>query len=572
MKIKLAKRSGFCMGVRNAVLKIVDEINRADGEILVYGSLIHNPQTIAALEKRGLKTIKSLDNIKDQQVVIRTHGIPKEEYDLIRQKALRAINLTCPRVARVQGLIKKYSRKGYFTLIIGDRDHAEVIGLQSYAESGYHVVQEEEDINDIPVSNQYLVISQTTIERDFFNRMVDIIGTRFPKVEVIDTICDSTRNRQDDVLCGIKENITKLIVVGGLNSANTNRLAKIGRDHGIPTFHVETDEDLSPDDFNDTDTVLVTAGASTPGWIINNVLERMFTIKFKKSNIIINTVKQVLEFIVRTNIFAAAASFFMTHMAQHYAGFNPELPLSAIAFLYIFSMISVNNYLDREFLKASHSYKFAIYERYGVFLFFLSIVSMIISLVIALQYGFLPLVILLVSYSIGLIYSTSLLRILLKRLNLPALRNVYYSKIATDLGWLVAIVLLPILHFMDNTLLFTAIAFYFFIIIVLRHILLDMIALQGDLILGRVTLPIWFGIKQTGWAATLFAGSILVFYMLVTAYSNPAYLLLSVNILYYIFLIMYTMRKKYLISLKYELLVDFNYVIMIALFLGIFFS
>ncbi len=555
------------MGVRNAVLRIVDEINSSEDEILVYGSLIHNPQTVSALEKRGLKTIHNLDDIENRQVVIRTHGIPGDEYELIRERALKTINLTCPRVARVQGLIKKYSKNGYYTIIIGDKDHAEVIGLQSYAESGFHIVQREEDVNTIPDADKYLVISQTTIEREFFDRMVDIIGVTFKNVEIIDTICDSTKNRQDDVLCGIDENITKLIVVGGLNSANTNRLAKIGRDNNIPTYHIETDKELSPDDFSENDTVLVTAGASTPGWIINNVLERMFSIKFKKSNVVINSLKLFLEFIVRTNIFSAFASFVMTHIAQRYAGFEPEINLSLLSFLYIFSMISVNNYFDREFLKASHSYKYEIYEKYGIFLFVLSLISMGVSIFLSAEYGWLPIAVLLVSYGIGLIYSTKILRTLFSMINLPAVKNVYHSKTATDLGWLVPIVLLPWLHFQEHALLFTTIGAFFFVLISLRHALLDMIALQGDLILGRVTLPIWMGIKPAGWVAVSFAAIVALFYSAITLFTDPVFLLLNVSIIYYIFQVIYTMRMKYLISLKHELLVDLNYVVLTGMYL-----
>ena len=182
MKIEMARHSGFCMGVRNAVLKIVDELNSSDENIFVYGPLIHNPQSIEVLRKRGLITINSLDEIKDKQVAIRTHGIPVSENREIRGKAARTINLTCSRVARVQSIIKKYSRDGYFTIIVGDKDHAEVIGLKSYAGSGVFVVSHKDDIGLIPLSEKYIVVSQTTHERAQFEDIVNAIKTSFSNI------------------------------------------------------------------------------------------------------------------------------------------------------------------------------------------------------------------------------------------------------------------------------------------------------------------------------------------------------------------------------------------------------
>lgn len=240
----MAKHSGFCMGVRNAILKIVDKLNTTDEEILVYGPLIHNPQTIDVLDKRGLKTIDNFDNITDKDVAIRTHGVPIEENRLLKSKARRTYNLTCSRVGKVQAIIKKYSRDGYHTVIIGDKNHAEVIGLMSYAKSGITVLENIDDIVNIPTGRKYLVVCQTTHERTLFEDIVSKIKNRYKNVVVIDTICDSTRLRQKDVNDAIAKGIDTLVVVGGKNSANTTRLAKIGMDNEVKTLHIETEEEL----------------------------------------------------------------------------------------------------------------------------------------------------------------------------------------------------------------------------------------------------------------------------------------------------------------------------------------
>ena len=282
VKIELSRYSGFCMGVRDAVLKIVRELNKTHDKILVYGSLIHNPQTVEILGQRGLSTIRTLDDIDGKLVAIRTHGVPVELLREIRSRSRRYINLTCPRVSRVQGLIKGHSAKGYFTIIIGDADHAEVMGLKSYATSGVMVIQGADAISSIPPAPRYIVVSQTTQDIGKFNDVADALRKRFPDIKIFNTICDSTCNRQNDILAGIEKGIDALVVVGGKESANTLRLAGMGREHKLKTFHIETEAELGEGDFSQVDHVLVTAGASTPGWIINNVMERLHEIERKK--------------------------------------------------------------------------------------------------------------------------------------------------------------------------------------------------------------------------------------------------------------------------------------------------
>ena len=295
MKIEVAKNSGFCMGVRNAILRITDDINKSNEDIYMYGPLIHNPQTLEVLDKRGLKIIKNLDNIKDKQVAVRTHGIPYDENLKIKKDSSRMINLTCPRVAKVQGIIKKHSNLGYYTIIIGDADHAEVVGLKSYALSGLHIISQIHDIKLLPKAKKYILVSQTTIDRSFFDLIVKNLTAKIKNITIFDTICGSTRNRQLDVLNAVKKGIDTLVVVGGQNSANTARLAQIGMENNIKTFHIETQDELNENDFKESKYVLITAGASTPGWIINNVLEKLSDIKFKNSGFFVNKIKLFLN-------------------------------------------------------------------------------------------------------------------------------------------------------------------------------------------------------------------------------------------------------------------------------------
>ncbi|HPS85406.1 MAG TPA: 4-hydroxy-3-methylbut-2-enyl diphosphate reductase [Spirochaetota bacterium] len=573
MKIEMAKHSGFCMGVRKAILRIVDELNSSEEKIYMYGPLIHNPQTIEVLKNRGLITINSLDDLNNRQIAIRTHGIPIDENKRIRANALRTINLTCSRVARVQSIIKKYSGAGYYTIIIGDKDHAEVTGLKSYACAGVHVVSNVNDIKGIAEAEKYIIVSQTTHERNQFDQLVSEISKKFKNVYVIDTICDSTRLRQDDVKNGIIKGIDTLVVVGGKNSANTSRLLKIGIDNGIKSFHIETDAELKKEDFKDSKYVLVTAGASTPGWIINNVLERLYIIKNESSNFLVKSVKHYIELLIRSNIVSSAASMFMVLLAQLYAGISFDIQYGIIAALYIFVMYSVNNYLDRSFLIKSNSYKYKIYDKYGSYLLFSSIISFIASLYIAMSISLSLTLLLLVPYIFGLIYSTPVIKNIVKGINFNLLKKIYNTKIVTGLGWLVAVIIIPYHGNSVSWQIYLSAGLFFFMFVFIRHLIIDFVAFQGDLILGRDTLPTWLGVKNviTLSYVTILLSS-LVFIIVSITSGMSLFLLLLICIIYYVLLLKKIQKTDYLISLRYEFIVDLNYLIMAILYFVIRFS
>lgn len=556
------------MGVRNAILKIVDELNQSQENILVYGPLIHNPQSVEVLKKRGLITINSLNEIRGKQVAIRTHGIPVEESRQIRGEASRTINLTCSRVARVQAIIKKYSGKGYYTIIIGDKDHAEVVGLKSYAISGVHVVSDEDDIRLIPESDQYIVVSQTTHERAQFDELVKVINKTFKNVNVIDTICDSTRLRQDDVNEAVKRGIDTLVVVGGKNSANTTRLAKIGSDNGIKTFHIETDAELRKEDFKESAYVLVTAGASTPGWIINNVLEKLYSIKYAKSNIITKTVKLYLEFLMRSNIISSLAAFAMVLIAQKFADIPVDYTPGIIASLYIFMMYSVNNYFDRHFLVQSNSYKYGIYERFGSILLALSIAAFFVSLYLSYTISLMLMLLLLVPYFFGILYSTPLVKSAVKKSGIEIVNRLYNTKIVTGFGWLVIVPFVPYFNKGVDPAVYAAVVLLFYSLIFLRNTVVDLVAFQGDLILGRNTLPTWLGTKKTFILAcgiTFFSAA--VFSTISIYYGNFKFIALLLCHGYYLALMYKIIITDYFISLKYEFIIESNYILLFLILL-----
>ncbi|HOO70940.1 MAG TPA: 4-hydroxy-3-methylbut-2-enyl diphosphate reductase [Spirochaetota bacterium] len=570
MKIELARHSGFCMGVRNAVQKIVTIINTTDEPIAVYGPLIHNPQTIDILTKRGLETVHSLDDVSGSPIAIRTHGIPIQDFQKIREKASRVINLTCPRVAKVQAIIKKYSSQGYFTIITGDDDHAEVVGLKSYASSGVAVISSPWEARNIPITEKCLLVSQTTLERELFNSIARELKDRCPTIEIVDTICDSTRYRQADVIEGIKKGVDTIVVVGGKNSANTKRLAHIGEEAGVRTILVETADELQEKDFNDSEYVLLTAGASTPGWIINNAMERLYAFKFSKSNLLLNGLKRILEFSVRSHLVSSIAAFFMTLVVQKYCGMHEDINFALISLLYIFSMYSMNNYFDRTFLKESNSYKYAIYGRFGNLYFALSLLCIAVSLWISLKYSMATTTILVLSYLLGLFYSTDLVRKIVAAMGkIP--KKIYNTKIITSFGWLVPVIFLPAIDSGASVLTALAAGTVIFLIIFLRQILMDVIAIQGDLIFGRETIPVLLGLKNAFKTLTLLSLAGIVFYTAATVLTgNYIYLSLLAPVAYYLVLYKHINKLPYLIALKYEVIVDLNSFILIMIYFLVF--
>ncbi len=568
MKIELAQHSGFCIGVRDAVLKIVKNLNDTDEEIYVYGPLIHNPQTTEILEKRGLKTIKSLDHIDGKIIAIRTHGIPVENLRDIKKRAKRYIDLTCPRVSKVQGLIKKYSGKGYFTIIIGDADHAEVLGLKSYAASGVVVISKTGDIDGIPSAERYIIVSQTTQDSERFNTIVDSIRKKYPDVLVFNTICDSTHLRQDEIRAGISRNIGALIVVGGRDSANTARLVRLGYECGVRTFHIESEKELSPEDFSGIDYVLVTAGASTPGWIINNVMEKLYSIRNSRKGLPATILFKLAEYALRLNLLSAVSAFFINMVVQRYLGAAPDIIAACISGMYIFSMYTINNSMEMDTLLTRNPLKYRLQNEYRSILMPASVVTLIASIVLMFQYGYMLFVVYLLSVLLGCVYSGSMVKRLVHAVNIRLFTRLYYLKnLVSSLGWVLSAAIIPVAIHRADPWSAAALCMLVFTLTFTRDLLIDMIALQGDLLFGRQTLPTFIGTGKTRLIAVILSAVTLALFASVTVWrGNYYYLLFMLNCIYFLFIYMDTGSRNYSIQLRQEMLLDANAVLLIALY------
>ncbi len=272
MRIKIAKKAGFCMGVRRAVNLVLKSLNSNQTPIYTYGPLIHNPQTLEFLYQLGIRIIKNLDEeVSPGFCVIRAHGIPPQEKSALEARHT-VIDGTCPRVLKVQALAKKAAAEGKKVIIIGDKDHAEVKGILGYCEGKGYVVSSFQDIDKLPSLKDYVILSQTTQDEEVFQILSREILSKFPEGEIINTICNATEVRQDEVK-RLSKDCSAIIVIGGKFSANTNRLAQIAQEEGKEVFLIEKPEELPLEILRKHSTVGITAGASTPNWLINEVVD-----------------------------------------------------------------------------------------------------------------------------------------------------------------------------------------------------------------------------------------------------------------------------------------------------------
>lgn len=273
--IKLAKTAGFCMGVRRAIeiaLSIVQ--NKGSEEVYTYGPLIHNPQAVEFLSEKGIKPVDNLEQLAKGSIIIRAHGISPDERGKLEESGMEIIDATCPKVKHVQSIIRKHAHDDYEILIIGDRDHPEVEGLLGCANGKGLVIGPEDDLGNLPSFKRLCIVAQTTQSKDDYVKIAAEIADKSPGSLVFKTICDSTERRQDEVK-ELAAEMDAIFIVGGKNSANTKRLAKVAETCGKPTFHIETAAEIRGIPVYQFKSIGISAGASTPKWIIKEVLEEL---------------------------------------------------------------------------------------------------------------------------------------------------------------------------------------------------------------------------------------------------------------------------------------------------------
>jgi 4-hydroxy-3-methylbut-2-enyl diphosphate reductase len=279
LKVIVASEAGYCYGVERA-LKMVKKALE-DGKIPIYtlGPLIHNPQVVSDLSKKGVTPVSSLDEVERGYVVIRSHGVPPDVLEKAKLKGIKIIDATCPFVKKAQEKASLLSSEGYLVVIIGEKRHPEVIGLLGYAGGNSLVLENPEDIPfEILKREKIGVVVQTTQSEE---KLFDIINKLIPfsgELRVFNTICNATQKRQEAAR-KLAQEVDVMIIVGGKNSANTTRLYQISKRINPRSFHIETAEEIKEEWFDRAETVGLTAGASTPRYLLNEVEKRVESIR-----------------------------------------------------------------------------------------------------------------------------------------------------------------------------------------------------------------------------------------------------------------------------------------------------
>lgn len=500
MRVLIAKTAGFCMGVKRAIDIVLEASRKQRKPIYTDGPLIHNPQAVKMLEARNINVLNDLSRVSSGILVIRTHGVSPARRKEIKRSGLQVIDATCPKVAQIQSIIKKHQRDGYSVVIIGDRGHAEVEGLLGFAGGKGYVVESQQDVDSLPPMDKLCVVAQTTQSREQFERLTRLIKERYPHGKVFNTLCDSTSSRQEEAL-NLARQVVLMVVIGGKNSANTRRLTEISRSTGTRTYQVETEEELTPEMILPYHTIGITAGASTPQWVISGVVGRIRQIHRWRGKQWVRHVAGVVKFLIKGSIYTAGGAALLAYGTSVLQGIPVSSSSLAIAFFYVFSMHILNRYADQRAGELDRLFQTDFYQRYKPYLLESAVGAALFSLGLAFYQGWWTFALLLLAVFMGSIYSARIIPTPLSRLlGLHRLKDIPASKdLFVAFGWGVVVVLLPLMSIARPLLSWsTAIAFMFVLVVVyIRAVIFDIWVMQSNGLVGREALPRIIGKEKT---------------------------------------------------------------------------
>ncbi len=516
MEVKLARTAGFCMGVRLAMEKVIALAENSPGPIYTCGPLIHNRQALEMLEALGVRNLDDCPDAHAGTVVIRAHGVTREEREALARRGFRLADATCPHVLAAQRKCQHYAERGYTVVIAGDKDHAEVAGLKSHAGERAVVVSTPEEAAALELSGPVCLVAQTTFNEETYHAIAEALRQRVERLEVVETICRATHERQEEAR-RLAAEVDAMVVVGGYHSANTRRLAEIARSSGKPTFHVETPDELPREALSRFKIVGLTAGASTPNWLTRAVLQALEEIESPTSGLR-RIGRRALEFLARSNLYSAAAGAALTWaistLTGGFEGPGWVFPLAAFAF--ILTATTVNRLAPGERLPVCVPPRLAFHRRHALKLIALSGVATVAAfLAFVLTGKFWSSGLLAVAYLLGLAYSLPVIPgALRRRLGAARLKDLPASKdILIAVGWATVCLFVPLMGGYEGPAWRVAVAgWYVFALAFARAVAMDIRDVQDDYLQGRETLPMLLGTRRARWlvAAVLLSAAFAV--------------------------------------------------------------
>src|SRR6056297_422550 len=274
LEIITADEAGFCFGVKRAIEIVKEAVAGTDKKVYKLGPLIHNPQVVEDLRQKGVHLVDDIEDIDDGILIIRTHGVEPEVLERAQKKGLDIIDATCPFVKNAHKYANELVETDYQTFIFGDRNHPEVRGIFGHTKNKGIIIETIDDLKGIDLEDNIGLVAQTTQSYEDYLKIISYLLPKAKELKIFNTICNTTGNRQEAAR-ELAKKVDVMYVIGGHNSANTKRLAEISANTNTPTFHIETVDEINWDKIKKTNKIGITAGASTPDWIIKEVLEIM---------------------------------------------------------------------------------------------------------------------------------------------------------------------------------------------------------------------------------------------------------------------------------------------------------
>jgi len=564
MKILLATSAGFCMGVRRAVEMVMDAPGKHAGPMYTYGPLIHNQQVLELLAEKGITVMRDIPESGSGTVLIRAHGVPPEAKKKLVRAGFRVLDATCPRVIRVQSIIRKHAKQNYHSIIIGDPDHPEVVGLLGYTAGRGHVVRSLAELQALPAFERAILVSQTTQNTGFFAEVRNWVRRHHPNYKVFDTICDSTERRQAEVQ-RLASQSDAILIVGDRASGNTRRLVEIAVATGKPSYHVETEADIENLDLKEiagAQRIGITAGASTPNWIIKRVYRAVEALSYRKAHGFRKFLFTVQRQLMLTNLYVSLGAGALCYACAVLQGLADFWISTLIAVLYVHSMHILNHFIGSDADRYNDPERAAFYNRHEILLRGMAYLAGGAGLLLALFLGWLPFVVLLSMSLLGMAFNLRLIPARLTGNRYRRMRDIPGSKtVLIALAWGLLTAVFPALNEAGPATLpvfVISVALVF-----VRTAFFDVLDMQGDRIVGRETIALVLGEKQS--LKLLRAILIAVFgaLLLITALNivSPfGYPLLACPAFLYLVLAGFD-RKQMLPGMRLEFLVETHFVL-----------
>ena len=494
MRIIVAETAGFCWGVQRAIDQALSTARTSKGPVYTLGPLIHNTQVVDELRRKNIKTLDSdVKNAMDGTLVVRAHGIRPDELKKIKEEHSHVVDATCPLVTKVHRKIVKHQKEGYKIYIMGEENHPEVKGLMGTAQDTAVVIPPDPDqVKQLPGNlGRVCLVSQTTQNDGILNAVADALRDKCEELLVENTICQPTKSHQSETM-DMAASVDMIVVVGGKHSANTRHLAELAASLGPKVIHVETDSELNPEIFKGIETVGVTAGASTPQWMIRRVVDRLETFN-NHSSPFLRVFRSFLDFLIPSNIYSTLAFASIFSGASLFINNSVDTMHLIAAVLVVFGIHNFNEYGPQVGFDRRSRFSPVIYERFRKAMLAISSISILGGLCAGINFSYtygeswlIPLTLLITSTG-GIVYSRQLVPDkLIQKFGFRSIRDLPGAKdLSISFGWTLLFSILPLsLASFSVDLSQTSFLMFLFLSVYRRSAIMGVRDVQGDRIVG----------------------------------------------------------------------------------------